>query len=78
MGGDVNPEDTNPILQMLQQALGDGPYTQLMSAGQELNGFIPTGNFSINGIPVDQSSIAFILNQIANQNVQIQSIQVED
>ncbi len=78
MNSPSSPETTNPVIQMLQQALGDAQFNQLMAAGQQLNGYIPTGDFSINGIPVDESSVAFILNQVINQNIQVQSIQVED
>ncbi len=78
MEGPSTPSTTHPVLQMLQQALGDEQFDQLLSAGMELEGYLPNGEFVINGVPVDESSIAFILNQIINQNVYIQSIQVEE
>lgn len=78
MSSPAGAEMVNPVVQILQQALGDAQFNQLMAAGQELDGYLPTGDYSINGVPVDESSVAFILNQIINHNVQIQSIQVED
>ncbi|MFQ6605070.1 MAG: hypothetical protein ACE5D8_05875 [Fidelibacterota bacterium] len=78
MAGTSNTATVDPTLQMLQQALGDDQFTGIFGPGSALDGFIPTGIFSINNVSADQSSVAFILNQIVNQNVIVKNIRVED
>lgn len=77
--GDVEVLDnlSNPLLLILQQALGDDQYNAFFGSGNNLQGFNPTGQFEVNGITVDESSINYILNQISSNAYQVQSITVE-
>ncbi len=78
MTGSSNTATVDPTLQMLQQALGEDRFNGIFGPGSALEGFIPTGVFSINNVSADQSSVAFILNQIVNQNVIVKNVRVEE
>ena len=68
---------SNPLLLMIQQALGDDQYNAYFGSGNSLQGYNPTGLYEVNGITVDESSINFILNQINSNAYQVQSIAIE-
>jgi hypothetical protein len=68
---------TNPLLMALQQALGDDQFNSLFGQGNELQGFVPTGQLEINGVNVDEAGVNYLLNQIISQNYVIQGITVE-
>ena len=68
---------SNPLLLMIQQALGDDQYNAYFGSGNSLQGYNPTGLYEVNGITVDESSINFILNQINSNAYQVQSIVIE-
>ena len=68
---------TNPLLLMLQQVLGEDQFNAFFGAGNEFQGFNPTGQIEINGITVDEASVSYLLNQILSNNYQIQSVGVE-
>ena len=68
---------SNPLLLIIQQALGDDQYNAYFGSGNSLQGFNPTGLFEVNGVTVDESSINFILNQINSNAYQVQSIVIE-
>tara|TARA_Y100000590_G_scaffold454251_1_gene600704 strand:- start:5746 stop:6915 length:1170 start_codon:yes stop_codon:yes gene_type:complete len=68
---------TNALLMALQQALGDDQFNSLFGQGNELQGFVPTGQLEINGVNVDEAGINYLLNQIISQNYVIQGITVE-
>ena len=74
---EVQSMNLNPLLLTLQQALGDDQFNAIFGAGNELQGYIPTGQVKINGIAVDESSVNYLLNQISNNAYQIQSISLE-
>jgi hypothetical protein len=76
--GPSAPAGLHPVLQLLQQALGEDQFNALFGPGSELQGLTPTGTFTINGIPVEESSISYIINQIMNQNLTIIEIEVEE
>jgi len=67
----------NPLLMVLQQALGDDQFNAFFGSGNDLQGFIPTGQVEVNGVTVDESSVNYILNQINSDAYQIQTISVE-
>ena len=68
---------TNALLMALQQALGDDQFNSLFGQGNELQGFVPTGQLEINGVNVDEAGVNYLLNQIISQNYVIQGITVE-
>ena len=68
---------SDPLLLALQQALGEDQYNAYFGSGNELQGFGATGQVEVNGVSVDQSSVAYLLNQIMSNTYQIQSITVE-
>ena len=68
---------SNPILMALKQVLGENQYNSLFGSGSELSGYNPTGQISVNGAPVDQSSLTNLLNQIISNTYQIQSVRVD-
>jgi hypothetical protein len=68
---------TNALLMALQQALGDDQFNALFGQGNELQGFVPTGQLEINGVNVDEAGVNYLLNQILSQNYVIQGITVE-
>ena len=77
--GNVETTDlvSNPLLMALQQALGDDQFNAFFGSGNDLQGFIPTGQVEVNGVTVDESSVNYILNQINSDAYQIQTISVE-
>ena len=68
--------NTNALLMALQQALGDDQFNALFGQGNELQGFVPTGQLEINGVNVDEAGVNYLLNQILSQNYVIQEITV--
>ena len=68
---------TNQLLIAIQQAIGDDQFSSIFGSGNELENYLPTGQVEVNGIDVDESSIAYLLSQIQNNTYQIQSITVE-
>jgi len=68
---------TNPLLMTLQQVLGDDQFNALFGSGNDLQGYVPTGQLEINGINVDASGVNYLLNQIGNQQYSIQNVRVE-
>lgn len=73
---DINPVN-NSLLLSLKQAIGDDQFNALFGQGNELQGFVPSGQLEINGVTVDESSVNYLLNQITNQNVVIKSLAIE-
>ena len=73
---DINPVN-NSLLLALKQAIGDDQFNALFGQGNELQGFVPSGQLEINGVTVDESSVNYLLNQITNQNVVIKSLAIE-
>ena len=67
----------NPLLITLEEALGADQFNALFGDGNELQGFLPSGQYEVNGVTVDESSVGYLLNQIINNTYQIQSINVE-
>ena len=77
-GGNANNSSAmNTLLIALEQVLGQDQFNALFGSGNELQGFIPTGQIEINGVGVDESSLNYLLNQINSETYQIQSIMVE-
>ena len=77
-GGNANNSSAmNTLLIALEQVLGQDQFNALFGSGNELNGFISTGQIEINGVGVDESSLNYLLNQINSDTYQIQSIVVE-
>ena len=68
---------TNQLLIAIQQAIGDDQFSSIFGSGNELENYLPTGQVKVNGIDVDESSIAYLLSQIQNNTYQIQSITIE-
>lgn len=79
VSGEINNSSmiSNPFLTALKNTLGDDQYNALFGSGNELQGFIPTGQMEINGVSVDVSSVNYILNQIQSNSLQIRSVTVE-
>ena len=74
-------EDTemisNTLLLALKSSIGDDQFNSLFGPGNDLQGFLPSGQLEINGVVVDESSINYLLNQIQSSSIQIRSITVE-
>ena len=68
---------TNPFLLTLEEALGSDQFNALFGDGNELQGYVPSGQFEVNGVTVDQSSVGYLLNQIINNDIILESINVE-
>jgi hypothetical protein len=79
VSGEINNSSmiSNPFLTALKNTIGDDQYNALFGSGNELQGFVPTGQMEINGVSVDESSINYIFNQIQNNSLQIRSVSVE-
>ena len=77
-GGNANNSSAmNTLLIALEQVLGQDQFNAFFGSGNELQGFIPTGQIEINGVGADESSLNYLLNQINSDTYQIQSIVVE-
>lgn len=68
---------SNPFLTLLKNTIGDDQYNALFGPGNDLQGYIPTGQMEINGVSVDQASINSILNQIQSSSLQVRSVTIE-
>ena len=68
---------SNPFLLALKNTLGEDQFNALFGLGNDLQGFIPTGQLEVNGITVDQSSINYLLGQIQSDALKIRSVTVE-
>ena len=68
---------SNPFLLALKNTLGEDQFNALFGPGNDLQGFIPTGQLEVNGITVDQSSINYLLGQIQSDALKIRSVTVE-
>ena len=77
-GGNSNSNSSmSALLIALEQALGQNQFNALFGSINDLQNFIPTGQIEINGVSVDESSLNYLLNQIASEIYQIQSVIVE-
>jgi len=72
-----NGSSMNTLLIALEQALGQDQFNAFFGSGNDLQGFIPTGQIDINGVSVDESSLTYLLNQINSDTYQIESIIIE-
>ena len=68
---------SNPLLLSIKSALGDDQFNALFGSGNDLQGYLPTGQLEINGAVVDESSVNYLLNQIQSSSLQIKSITIE-
>lgn len=68
---------SNPFLLALKNTLGEDQFNALFGPGNDLQGFIPTGQIEVNGVNVDQSSINYLLGQIQSDALKIRSVTVE-
>ena len=68
---------TNSFLITLEETLGTDQFNALFGDGNELQGYLPSGQFEINGVAVDESTVSYLLNQIINNEYQVQSIDIE-
>ncbi|MBQ34270.1 MAG: hypothetical protein CMG32_05430 [Candidatus Marinimicrobia bacterium] len=71
-------QELGPLLQSLKQALGDGQFTALFGSNGDLEGYSPTGRFTLNGETVDETSATGIITQIINGNIPDIDVQVEE
>ena len=74
---EVPGEISDPLLLALQQTLGEDQFNAFFGSGNELEGFLSTGQVEVNGVTVDASSLSYLLNQISNDEYTIQSLSVE-
>ena len=72
-----NGSSMNTLLIALEQVLGQDQFNAFFGSGNDLQGFIPTGQIDINGVSVDESSLTYLLNQINSDTYQIESIIIE-
>ncbi len=77
-GSSPIPTSVNPLIQLLGQALTSGQFSALFGPSGSLEGYIPTGTYSVNGNESDQSSTMAIINQVINQNAVITNVSVND
>ena len=68
---------SNPFLLALKNTLGDDQFNALFGPGNDLQGFIPTGQLEINDVSVDESSINYLLGQIQSDALKIRSVTIE-
>jgi len=68
---------SNPFLLALKNTLGDDQFNALFGPGNDLQGFIPTGQLEVNGVSVDESSINYLLSQIQSDALKIRSVTIE-
>jgi hypothetical protein len=68
---------SNPFLLALKNTLGDDQFNALFGPGNDLQGFIPTGQLEVNGVSVDESSINYLLGQIQSDALKIRSVTIE-
>lgn len=79
LGGSTPPAmEVNPVIQMLGQALASGQFNTLFGTGGVLEGYIPNGNFMINGSVADQNTLLTVINQVISQNASITNVSVSE
>ncbi len=78
-GGEAPPPETiEPVLQALQQALGEGQYNTIFGPDGILNGYLPNGTVTLNGTTIDEQTMNYIINEFINQNLVISNVEVEE
>ena len=68
----------NSILLQLEEAIGAERFNSFFGEGGALQDFNPSGEYSINGSTVNQSTINNLMSKFKNKTLDIQSIQVEN
>ncbi len=68
---------TDPLMQALMSAMGTAQYDLIFGSGGILEGYQLNGNYVLNGAVVDATTAAYILSQIAGQNVSVTGARVE-
>jgi len=68
----------HPIVQILQQVLGEDQFNSLFGSSAVLDGFSPSGTYRINGDSDDLSAAISLLNQITNGTASITNVEVQD
>ncbi|RMF08253.1 MAG: hypothetical protein D6762_06075, partial [Candidatus Neomarinimicrobiota bacterium] len=76
--GAPESESVPPLVQALQEALGEGQFEALLGASSSLEGFVPSGQYTINGVAVDEATLNYIINEIINQNLVVTGVEVEE
>ena len=51
---------SNPFLLALKNTIGEDQFNTLFGPGNDLQGFSPTGQFEVNSVTVDESSINYL------------------
>jgi hypothetical protein len=69
---------TDPLVQSLQQVLDADQFNALFGSGGPLEGWTPSGTYSIDGSSVDEASVRNILEQIMNSERELKGIQVQE
>lgn len=72
------PTASHPVLQGLQQALGEDQFNALFGTGSPLDGYTPTGVYTIDDETVDESSVSYLINQVVNQNITVTNVEIQD
>ena len=68
----------HPVVQILQQVLGEDQFNSLFGSSAVLDGFSPSGTYRINGDSDDLSAAISLLNQITNGTASITNVEVQD
>tara|TARA_B100000700_G_scaffold331354_1_gene463434 strand:- start:33744 stop:34931 length:1188 start_codon:yes stop_codon:yes gene_type:complete len=70
-------ETLHPLLQQLIEVLGENQFNAYFGPQGDLNGFAPSGNYSINGLDVSIDEIFRLFGQFADGSQNIISISIE-
>lgn len=67
----------SPMLESIRSVIGDDRFNAFFGTGGDLEGFTPSGSYSIDGSTVDASTISYILSEFSSGNLSITNIYVE-
>ena len=78
LGSGSTSTSYHPVVQILQQVLGEDQFNSLFGSSAVLDGFSPSGTYRINGDSDDLSAAISLLNQITNGTASITNVEVQD
>jgi hypothetical protein len=77
-GSPSAPPTLHPVIQYLEQTLSSDQFQALFGPGGTLEGFAPTGQYTLDGTTADNPTVLNLLNQVMNQEKVIINLEVEE
>jgi len=76
-GTTTTATQVSPMLEAVRSVLGDDRFNAFFGPGGELEGFSPSGTYTVDGSNVDASTTTYLLNEFNNGNLVLTNIYIE-